>query len=105
MWLCLKIGSENVVVVKMPQKGAQDLTVNYEREKIITIYHNINGAAYFICGNSIIYDFTIVSVHPSVSDDHLIIRCLRIKNKPAVQASGADPSQCNSTNRQNPPLQ
>ena len=28
-----------------------------------------------------------------------------IKNKPAAQAAGADPSQCNSTNRQNSPLQ
>ena len=27
------------------------------------------------------------------------------KNKPAAQAAGADPSRCNSTNRQNPPLQ
>ena len=27
-----------------------------------------------------------------------------IKNKPAAQAAGADPSRCNSTNRQNPPL-
>ena len=26
-------------------------------------------------------------------------------NKPAAQASGADPSRCSSTNRQNPPLQ
>ena len=26
-------------------------------------------------------------------------------NKPAAQAAGADPSRCNSTNRQNPPLQ
>ena len=26
-------------------------------------------------------------------------------NKHAAQAAGADPSKCNSTNRQNPPLQ
>ena len=26
-------------------------------------------------------------------------------NKPSVQARGADPSRCNSTNRQNPPIQ
>ena len=26
-------------------------------------------------------------------------------NKPAAQAAGADPSQCNSTNKQNPPIQ
>ena len=26
-------------------------------------------------------------------------------NKPAAQAAGADPSRCNTTNRQNPPLQ
>ena len=44
LWLCLKICSENVTVVRLPQKGAQKLTVNYKREKNITIYHNINGA-------------------------------------------------------------
>ena len=27
------------------------------------------------------------------------------KNNPAAQAAGADPSQCNQTNRQNPPIQ
>ena len=29
----------------------------------------------------------------------------KIVNKPAAQAAGADPSQCNSTNRPNPPFQ
>ena len=27
------------------------------------------------------------------------------QNKPAAQAAGADPFRCNSTNRQNPPIQ
>ena len=26
-------------------------------------------------------------------------------NKPAARTAGADPSRCNSTNRQNPPIQ
>ena len=28
-----------------------------------------------------------------------------VKNKPAAQAAGADPFQCNSTNKQNLPIQ
>ena len=33
----------------------------------------------------------------------MILACLM--NKPAVQAAGADPSRCNSNNKQNPPIQ
>ena len=31
--------------------------------------------------------------------------CVAQVNNPAAQAAGADPSQCNSTSRQNPPIQ
>ena len=32
-------------------------------------------------------------------------KLIHIVNKPAAQAAGADPSRCNSTNRQNQPIQ
>ena len=35
----------------------------------------------------------------------LIARPQNLLNKPAAQAAGADPSQCNSASRQNPPIQ
>ena len=37
----------------------------------------------------------------NIINEHLGQNC---SNKPAAQAAGADPSHCNSTNRQTPPI-
>ena len=46
-----------------------------------------------------------VMPQPRCSEFGSKIRVFFFKNKPAAQAEGADPSQCNSTNRQNQPFQ
>ena len=47
----------------------------------------------------------IIKVAPKLVKLRLLDISSLVKNKPAAQAAGADPSRCNSTNKPNPPFQ